>query len=58
MVPVFRNVGESSTAKNYCHVSLLSLVSKVFAKLVNNNIVDHLEKSGLFYDSEYGFRSS
>ena len=30
VVPVFKNVGERSTAKNYCPVSLLSLVSKVF----------------------------
>ena len=44
MVPVFKNVGQRSTAKNYCTVSLLSVVSKVFEKL--------------FSDSQYGFRSS
>ena len=48
VVPVFKNVGEGSTAKNYHPVSLLSVVSKVFEKLVNNRIVDHLEKCGLF----------
>ena len=58
MVPVFKNVGERSTAKNYRPVSLLSVVSKVFEKLVNNRIVDHLEKCGLFSDFQYGFRSS
>ena len=48
VVPVFKIVGERSTAKN-CHpVSLLSVYSKVFEKLVNNRIVDHLEKCGLF----------
>ena len=57
MVPVFKNVGERSTAKNYRPVSLLSVVSKVFEKLVNNRIVDHLEKCGLFSDFQYGFRS-
>ena len=58
MVPVFKNVGKMSTAKN-CHpVSLLFVVSKVFEKLVNNIIVDHLEKCGLFSDFQYGFRSS
>ena len=50
MVPVFKNVGERSTAKNYRPVSLLSVVSKVFEKLVNNKIVDRLEKCGLFSD--------
>ena len=58
VVPVFKNVGERSTAKNYCPVSLLSVVSKVFEKLVNNRIVDHLEKCDLFSDFQYGFRSS
>ena len=58
MVPVFKNVGERSTSKNYCPVSLLSVVSKVFEKLVNNRIVDHLEKCDLFSNFQYGLRSS
>ena len=58
VVPVFKNVGERSTTKNYHPVSLLSVVSKVFEKLVNNRIVDHLEKCGLLSDFQYGFRSS
>ena len=40
VVPVFKNVGERSTAKNYHPVSLLSVVSKVFEKLVNNRITE------------------
>ena len=58
VVPVFKNVGERSTAKNYRPVSLLSVVSKVFEKLVNNRIADHLRKCGLFSDFQYVFRSS
>ena len=58
VVPVFKNVGDMSTAKNCRPVSLLSVVSKVFDKLVNNRVVDHLEKCGLFSDFQYGFRSS
>ena len=58
VVPEFKNVGERSTAKTTCPVSLLSVVSKVSEKLVNNRIVDHLEKCGLFFDFQYGFRSS
>ena len=58
MVYVFKNVGERSTAKSYCPVSLLSVVSKVFEKLVNNRIVNHLEECGLLSDFQYGFRSS
>ena len=59
VVPVFKNVGERSTAKNYHPANLLSVVSKVFEKVLNNRIVDHLEKCGLFSDFQYGlFRSS
>ena len=32
--------------------------SKIFERLVNNRIVDHLEKCGLFSDFQYSFRSS
>ena len=34
------------------------MVSKVFEKLINNRIVDHVENCGLFSDFQYGFRSS
>ena len=54
VVPVFKNVGERSIAQNY-H-PLLSVISKVFEKLVSNRIVDHPEKCHLF--SDFHFRSS
>ena len=56
---VFKNVGKMSTATNYRPVSLRSVVRRVFdEKLVNNRIVDHLKKCGIFCDFQYGFRSS
>ena len=58
LVPVLNNVGERSMAKNYHPVSLFSEVNKVFEKLVNNGIVDLIEKCGFFSDFQYGFRSS
>ena len=48
MVPVFKNVGERSTAKNYRLASLLSVVRKVFKNVVNNRIADPLEKCDFF----------
>ena len=50
--PVFKNVWERSTVKNYRPISLLFAVRKVFERLVNNWIGD------LFSDFQYGFRSS
>ena len=58
VVSVFKKIGKKSKAKNCCPVSLLSVVSDVFEKLVNKRIVDHLEKSGIFSDFQYGLRSS
>ena len=37
VVPVFKNVGERPTTKSYCPVSLLSVASKVFKKLVHKD---------------------
>ena len=58
VVPVFKNVGEKCTGKNYFPVSLSSVISKIFEKVLNDKLVDHLEKYGLFSDFYLGFRSS
>ena len=58
VVPVFKNVGGRSRAKNYCPISVFSVVREVFEKLVNNKIVDHLKKCALFSNFQYGFRST
>ena len=44
--PCIKNVGERSIAKIYRLLSPLSAVSKVFEKLVNIRIVDHLKDCG------------
>ena len=44
-------------AKSYHPVSLLSVVSKVFGKLVNNRVVAHIEKCCLFTYLQYGIYS-
>ena len=50
MVPVFMNVGDRYTAKNYHPVSLLYVVCRVFGKLVTNRLVDNVEKWDLIPD--------
>ena len=58
VVPVFKNAGERCMAKNYHTVNLLSVVTKVFEKLVNSMFVNHLEKCALYSNFQYGFGSS
>ena len=45
-------------AENYRPVSLDSVISAVFENLVKNRLLDHLKKTGLFSDFQYGFRST
>ena len=54
VVPVFKNVRERPEAKT----TALLVFFLWLVKLVNNRIVDHLEKRGLFSNFQYGFRSS
>ena len=55
---VISNIGERCTVKIYRSVSLFSVVIEVFEKLVNNRLVGHLEKYGLFCYLQYGVSSS
>ena len=41
-------LGKVLQLKSYHAISLLSVVSKVFEKLVNNRIFDDIDKCGLF----------
>ena len=59
MVPVFKNVGKRSFAKNCVPAAFLSTVSIVFKILVNSRIVDQSPREmWSFFDLRYGFRSS
>ena len=51
MIPVFKNVEGRYTAKNYRPVSLLSVVSKVFEKFVNDRINKCVNDFIIFRDS-------
>ena len=48
MVAIFKNIWNTSGTKNYNPVSLLFVVNRFFEKLVNNKVVDHLQKFGFF----------
>ena len=60
VVPVFKNAGQQTMTKNYHPVLLVFFVviTKVFEKLVNDKLVDHLDKCCFLPDCQYGFRPS
>ena len=57
VVSVFKIPGERNDPRNYCPISILSIISKVFESLINSCITLHLESLNLFSDHQYGLRS-
>ena len=47
---------DTSNPKNYRPISLLNILGKVFAKLLNNKLVNHLEENNIIRPSQHGFR--
>ena len=43
---------------NYRPISLLSSISKLFEKVVSNQVSEYFMKNNLFHDGKYGFRDS
>ena len=56
-VHVYEKNGNGSAANKYCHASLLFVDSKIFEKLPNNVLVNHIKKLGPFPKFQYGFKS-
>ena len=60
MVPIFKAGKDNidSYVHNYRPMSLLSCFSKIFERVVYNQLYNHLQLNKLLYDSQYGFRKS
>ena len=43
---------------NYRPISLLPSISKLFEKVVSNQVSEYLMKNNLFRDGQYGFREA
>ena len=43
---------------NYRCIKLLSVVGKLFCKIFNDRLVQHLDKSGKIHEGQAGFRAS
>ena len=55
MVPISEK-GEKCNPGNYRPISILPVISKLFEKLVNIRVINFLEKNGILYEHQYGFR--
>ena len=48
--------GHKTECSNFRPISLLSTFSKVLERCIADQVIDHMEKNGLFYSHQYGFR--
>ena len=55
VIPLFKK-GDESLIENYRPISLLSSSSKVFERIVFNQLYKYLDDNNLLFDSQYGFR--
>ena len=56
MIPIFKN-GDQHDINNYRPISLLPSISKVFEKIVYNQIFQYFTINKLFHTNQYGFRA-
>ena len=56
MAPIFKS-GQSNDRSNYRPISVLPFLSRVFEKLIYNQLYDYLDKNRLLFSKQSGFRS-
>ena len=57
ITPIFKK-GEKKQAINYRPISLMSVLIKLFEKIIRDKIVEFLEKIKLITENQHGFRSN
>ena len=55
VIPIFKK-DDIHLLNNYRPISLLPAISKVFEKVVHNQLMNYFLENNLFYDHQYGFR--
>ena len=48
--------GPTTDPKNFRPISLLNFMGKIFGKILNIKLVNHLEHTGIIKESQHGFR--
>ena len=56
IIPLYKNKGSISDVANYRPISMLSVFSKIFEKLIHRQISDFFDSNNMFNDCQYGFR--
>ena len=57
VVPIHKKLSKANP-QNYRPISLLSIISKMFEKIIAEDLLQHLEDHNLLSNKQFGFRSS
>ena len=55
VTPIFKK-GDPSLPGNYRPISSLPILSKIFEKILNEQLIDHLNRNNLLSEKQFGFR--
>ena len=56
VIPVFKGEGET-LPENYRPISLLSIYTRLFERLLYRRLITFIDKNDILYDLQYGFRN-
>ena len=56
VIPIFKK-GSQLDVSNYRPISLLSIFSRIFEKLMHNRIINYVNKNDILFNKQFGFRS-
>ena len=57
VIPIHKK-GDNKVFDNYRPISILPAISKVFEKVIFDQLYEHFNSNGLFYSSQYGFKKN
>lgn len=53
--PIFKS-GDRNSTSNYRPISVLTVLSKIFEKIINNRLINFLDSNNILSSNQYGFR--
>ena len=56
VTPIYK-AGDKTDPKNYCPISLTSIICKTMEHIICSHLMHHLDSHNILLDTQFGFRS-